>query len=386
MADDSQQRGTRTQAVASPRRRFQFSLKGLLLFTAYLAVLLSIVASIVAWRPHRASAWIEFRVPYHSMLIPPPELVRTVFEVDVRAPILSSEVLAGAASRPEIATLSVFPRQQSRTDWLAEHIEVERVHDSELVTVSLTARDPDDAAKIVNAVVDSYFQSRTWRSPEAMRLRRQLEALEDERERRSAELEELREDVREMAQRVSTDRHLTPFLPECVTGMFTSDDVVESLARHEAERATLEARLAALGPEIEGTVEADVVQPPHEQAAAIQREIDACRTVESWLRRRCREQIEGAVEDDGELLELELARAEVVRAMCVFQIVRTRIMSLRTDGLIQERGTLLQKAAPPAPRVAIPYKTITAISAVWLAVPLLLGALCRAMRRRQVKS
>ena len=386
MAVDSQQRGTRTQAVASPRRRFQFSLKALLLFTAYVAVLLSIVATIVAWRPYRASAWMRFRglkpksSPWLPWLpwLPTGELSYIEFDADVRVPILSSEVLAGAASRPEIAKLSVFPRQQSRTDWLAEHIEVERVGESELVTVSLAARDPDDAAKIVNAVVESYFEWSHGR--EAMRCRRQLEPLERERERRLVELERLQEDLREMACRVSTDRDSGRFLPESATGVLTTYDV----ARHEAARVILEAWLAALGPEMEGEVEADVVPPLHEQVAVIQREIDACRTAESTLRRRFREQIEGAAKDDGELLELELARAELARVECVLQIVCLRITSLRTEDWSPKPVEWLREAAPPD--AALPYKKIMAISAVWLAVPLLLAALWRAMRRRQVKS
>ena len=206
MADDSQQRGTRTQAAASPRRRFQFSIKALLLFTAYVAVLLSILVTLVSLRAHRATAWIRCASPARGQPVPP-DRNEAVFETEVRAPILRSEVLAGAAGRPEIAKLSVFPRHQSRTDWLAVHIEVEWVGGSELVAVSLTARDPDDAAKIVNAVVDSYFEWRTERSPEAARFRRQLQALEEERERRAVELRRVAEDVGKHAAVVEVPAH-----------------------------------------------------------------------------------------------------------------------------------------------------------------------------------
>lgn len=378
-AAGSPPRGISPRKDPRPRGRFQFSLRGLLLFTAYVGVLLSILVPMIARRPCRATAVVQVGFPYRATSL---DLARTMFEQSVKGPILNSEVLAGAAARPEIARLSVFPRQQSPTDWLAEHIEVRRVGDSQLVEVSLTARDPDDAAKIVNAVVESCLQSHESR--DARMVRHVREALEEERQRRAVEWEGRREDVRKLAGRVS-DRDSGQFLPESDAGVPTLADLLERLAWHEVERTILEAYLAALRAEMEGEVEADVGESLHQEAAAIQREIDACRTAESTLRRRCRERIEDAAEDEGALLGLELARAELARVQCVHDLVCSEIIRSRFRtgvGPIVVR----QPATRPAPRVPIPYKTIVAISAVWLSLPLLGAGLWRVMRQRRFRS
>ncbi|HUT88617.1 MAG TPA: hypothetical protein VMY37_03920 [Thermoguttaceae bacterium] len=387
MAVDSQQRGMPTEAVEGPRRRFQFTIKALLLFTAYIAVQLSILVTLVSSRSYGATAWIRCASPARGQPVPP-DRNEAVFETEVRGPILRSEVLAGAAGRPEMAKLSVFPRHQSRTDWLAEHIEVERVGGSELVAVSLTARDPEDAAKIVNAVVDAYLQWRTERSPEAARFRRQLQALEEERERRAVELRRLAEDVGKLAQRASTDGDSGRVAPERAAGEPPVDDVSERLARQEGERALLEAELAALGAEMEGEVEADAARAPQERIEAIQSRIDAHRAAESALRRERRERIEDWAGGDGELVEWGLARAELARVERVYEIVSNRILLLNTENLAQQRVQLLGKApVPGTASTSIPYTTIVAVIAIWFApLPFLAAGLWRAPRQRRVKS
>ena len=387
MAVDSQQQGMPTEAVAKPRRRFQFTIKALLLFTAYVAVLLSIVATLVSWRSYRATAWIrcESSVPPQSV---PPGPNASVFETEVRRPILSSEVLAGAAGRPEIAKLSLFPRQQSRADWLAEHIEVECVGRSDVVGVSLTARDPDDATKIVNAVVDSYLQWHTERSPEGARLRRQLQAMEEQRERRAVELRRLAEDVRKLAERASTDGDSGRVAPERPAGEPPVDDVSERLARYDGERVVLEAELAALGAEMEGEAEPDVASAPQERIEAIQSQIDVYRAAESALRGQRRKRIEDWAGGDGELVELELARAELARVAHVYEIVSDRILLLNTQNPVQQRVQLLMKAAVPgASATSIPYTTILGAIAIWFVpLPFVAANLWRTTGRRRVKS
>jgi len=388
MAVDSQQRGTRTQAVASPRRRFQFSLKALLLFTAYVAVLLSILVTFVSSRSYRATAWIRCESTAPSQPVPPGPNA-SVFETEVRGPILSSEVLAGAAGRPEIAKLSVFPRQQSRTDWLAEHVEVECVGRSDVVGVSLSARDPKDAAKIVNAVVDSYLQWHTERAPEPTRFRRQLQALKEQRERRAIELRRLREDVRKLAERASTDGDSGRVAPERPAGEPPVDDVPERLARYEGERAVLEAELAALGAEMEGEAEAEVASAPQERIEAIRSQIDIYRVAESALRSQRRKRIEDWAGGDGELVELELARAELARVERVYEIVSDRILLLNTGNPVQQRVQLLMKAAVPgAASTSIPYTTtILAVIAIWFVpLPFAAARLWRTTGRSRVKS
>ena len=55
MAAHAQQPGMPTEAVAQPRRRFQFTIKALLVFTAYVAVLLSILVTFLSLRLYSAT-------------------------------------------------------------------------------------------------------------------------------------------------------------------------------------------------------------------------------------------------------------------------------------------------------------------------------------------
>jgi len=374
MAVDSQQPGMPTQPVARPRRRFQFTIKALLLFTAYVAVLLSILMTLVTKRSYRATAWIRFEAPGHALIPPAPDLLRRRFETEVRRPMLSSDVLTAAAGRPEIAKLSVFLRRQSRADWLAEHVEVEQVGASQLAVVALAARDPEDATKIVNAVVDSYFEWYDERSPEAARFRRQLQSLEQERERRAAELRRLAEDVDKLAQRASAGADSDRSPPQRPAAEPPLGDVTDRLAQAESDRAFLEAELAALTADLEvheqADAQTDAAPAARERVEVIEAQLDVFRAGEAALHRRLRKRIEDCAGGGNDLVERELATAKLACAQRVYEIVSDRLLLLKTQGPAQQRVQLLRKAVVPRAAVkSISYKTILLFIVLYL-VPL----------------
>jgi len=393
MAVDAQQPGMPTAAVARPRRRFQFTIKALLLFTAYVAVLLSILMTLLTKRSYRATAWIRFEAPGHALIPPGPDLLRRRFETEVRGPMLSSEVLADAAGRPEIAKLSVFLRRQSRADWLAEHVEVERVGASQLAMVAVAARDPEDAATIVNAVVDSYFEWRDERSPEAARFRRQLQALEAERARRADALRRLAEDADKLAQRASTDGDSDRSPPERPAGEPRLGDVTDRLAQAESDRAFLEAELAALTADLDeegqADAQADAAPAARERVEAIEAQLDVFRAGEAALRRDLRRRIEDWAQGDGDLADRALARAELARAKRGYEIVSDRLLLLNAQGPRVKRVQWLQKAAVPAAatRSMPSYVTIMAVILLWLVpLPFIAARFFRTTGRHAAKS
>lgn len=111
--------------------------------------------------------------------------------------IRSPMVIAPVISQPEIAGVPEIEEQDSPVEWLGRQIQVKPVGQSELFRISFASPDPENSARIVNAVVNAYFNLRS--QDDAERVQRVIELLDEERERRSSEVARLRENVREMA-------------------------------------------------------------------------------------------------------------------------------------------------------------------------------------------
>ena len=73
--------------------------------------------------------------------------------------IISPFVLAAALHKPEgrpISRLPIIRKQDDPVAWLKSHLSVSSPGHSEIIKVSLSADDPEEAADIVTAVVDAY--------------------------------------------------------------------------------------------------------------------------------------------------------------------------------------------------------------------------------------
>ena len=68
-------------------------------------------------------------------------------------------VLAAALRKPEgnpIARLSILKHQEDPVAWLQRNLSVSYPHNGEIMKISLSADDPEDASDIVTAVVEAY--------------------------------------------------------------------------------------------------------------------------------------------------------------------------------------------------------------------------------------
>ncbi len=168
------------------------------------------------------------------------------------SPLVLGPALAQELDEPDPETgakkvggLPEVTEQDAPIEWLQEEIAVAAVGGSELFTVSFTGRHPEHSAHIVNAVVGSYFDLRA--QEDAERTQRVIELLEQERERRAAEVERLREIVRELSKQATGK---DPFRPLSNSAIDTAEQPLDELRSRSTEtrmqREILRAEISAI--------------------------------------------------------------------------------------------------------------------------------------------
>src|SRR5690606_10324560 len=114
----------------------------------------------------------------------------------IRSPL----VLGPALSNPEVASLPQLQQQKDPVGWLARNLRVANVGDSEIFEVSFDSPDGQGAARLVNAIMESYLAVRN--EHDSARNERMLELLEQEKRVRAQEVSRLRENVRELSKQI----------------------------------------------------------------------------------------------------------------------------------------------------------------------------------------
>ena len=235
---------------------------------------------------YNAEAWlrIESRVPFIAFAERGDS--RAFVQTQVQM-IKSPLVLGPVLSQPEIASLPELQEEESPIEWLQKETQVKSVGASELFTVSFAGPDPANSAKIVNAVVTSYFDLRA--QEDAERTQKVIELLEDERERRAAQVERLRANVRELEkQATGTD----PFAPKAEQALTTVEHPLQELKRQltttQMERVVLKARIDA-SEGIVGDQQVEVAEAVVERGVAEHSQVQALALALSAKRARLRE-------------------------------------------------------------------------------------------------
>ena len=167
LSDSAPQNDAPEQAVprevpktCSPRRRRRWTcglLAGLLLGTfAAVAILL------VCQPQYAATANIQIRPERPQFLFfansPPPR--GGDYEKFVNTHIVlmrSPNVIDRALENPDVTRLPIVIRQRDKREWLTQNLRINRVQRSETVRISIKTNSAEASEKIVNAVVDAYF-------------------------------------------------------------------------------------------------------------------------------------------------------------------------------------------------------------------------------------
>jgi len=216
-------------------------------------LLLAFLAAAAVWisfvKMYQADAWLRIQgsPPYVAFPSRGDSRVFVKNQIEImRSPL----VLEPVVNQPEIATLAkqgvLQEGERLTTGWLAKRIAVKSVGGSDFYLVSFAGPNPESAAKIVNAVVDSYLDFR--RQEETARTQNVIELLEEERERRAHDVDALREKFRGLAKQATGKDPYRPYpSPEGTVGIVAHpfSDLQNRLVTAEFERAMLEAQIGA---------------------------------------------------------------------------------------------------------------------------------------------
>lgn len=166
--------------------------------------------------------------------------VRTQLQL-IRSPVVVEPLL----ERPEIASIPEIKAMSNPVAALGKAISVESENDSELYRISYSASSPQDAANVVNAVLQEYTKS--YDKDGEQRRTTIIENLTDVAKTRKLELTHLRENVQKLASQLSG---------EAVTGLNGGvaaaidasplGEYLTKLSSSEVDRAVLEATLQAM--------------------------------------------------------------------------------------------------------------------------------------------
>lgn len=206
---------------------------------------IGVAAVYLSFRPmYEAAAYlrIEQRAPFIAFDIKSEgqsnAFVQTQVEL-IRSPIVLGPVIGD----PQIAGIAELDCQEDKIRWLAAQLKVKPIGQSELFTISFACSEPAAAARVVNAVVKTYFKLRD--EDESQRGQRVIDVLRQEQERKANEVSRLRENVREMAKQVTGKDPFASVTEQKPAQAGPLADLQNRLIAAEVEEQVLTARVKA---------------------------------------------------------------------------------------------------------------------------------------------
>lgn len=161
-------------------------------------VLAAAGAGVVWWQfqpVYQAQAWLRIEDQRPYIAFPSKGSSRRFVNTQV-ALIRSPLVIEPALSKLDLSGMPELSQKRDKVEWLGENINVKSVGNSEFFVVSYESPSRQNAAEVVNAVIDAFQVARG--SAEAERAQKVVELLDAEQRRRESHVSELRERVRNM--------------------------------------------------------------------------------------------------------------------------------------------------------------------------------------------
>jgi succinoglycan biosynthesis transport protein ExoP len=172
--------------------------------------------------------------------------------------VTSPFVLTSAMRRPDVTGLATFASVEDPVRWLSDNLKVSTPMESELLQIRLRAEDPEDAAKIVNAVTSAYLSDVVDKERSERLARRDV--LERKYKENMAEIRSRRETFNNLARQlgtkdsaeVSTQRML---LLDHVSGLRAELNTLER------DMGTIDAELAVINAQANGDFDGQIDVP-----------------------------------------------------------------------------------------------------------------------------
>ncbi len=201
--------------------------------------------------------------------------VRTQVQL-LKSPIVLDRVLAD----PEIARLPELREQLSPLDWLAEKIQVESLHNSELFQIVFQGPDPRNSAALVNAVLESYL--RVQSDAAASQTQHIVDLLDKEMDRRQRELERLKNSVRAL-HKLATGHEPGLMVSGSESALVQVNplaDLENRILESETRRGELETRLKAFREQMQGSEQS---VPEDEIEEVLENDLESHRLTEALV-------------------------------------------------------------------------------------------------------
>ncbi|MBN1854027.1 MAG: polysaccharide biosynthesis tyrosine autokinase [Pirellulales bacterium] len=211
---------------------------------------------------YKASGWItiESTAPYIAFSSGGTDnsgrFIQTQIEL-LRSPI----VLGNVISRPEISAIDELKKQSDPINCLMEKLSIAQVNQSDLYQVHYTSPSPMTARTVVNAVIAEYLDFQTDES--YSRTQRVIDLLDEEHNRRSLELERLRNRILELAKNITGK---DPFGHGAVTDVERSNSPAAMLAQNLVQ---LDVEQEISKAEIQAEYESQVMMPSQSESSGL---------------------------------------------------------------------------------------------------------------------
>jgi succinoglycan biosynthesis transport protein ExoP len=413
---------------------------------------------------YQAEAWVKIEESKPMLAFQnadSPRFINTQIEL-IRSPMVLDPVI----SQPEIAKLPELNDQISPVKWLSERISVRSIGGSELYKIVYESPNVSNSAAICNAILDSYLKVQADFSD--TQSQRTVELLDQELQRRSAELERMQLSLKELTRRVTgkdpglaasakdkvhllkmdnpfnllndrlatteverqvmeaeqkaikehLEQQLVPITPAMISeAVENAPEVVQLKAEVAAfKERTLDAktvsglgdnhptvkqyktllertekRLAEAREKLVGIVGEQIKANSRiEQQASVVRlqgQVSTQKALEDLLREKLKKQKEEMEVLGDHSLELEFARAELMREEVIYERIAERTAALRTEMRAPGRVMPLKRAVSGEVRLSKdPMTRILLVSIVGLLVPFALAVIWERRVRRVASS
>ncbi|HEY4309128.1 MAG TPA: polysaccharide biosynthesis tyrosine autokinase [Pirellulales bacterium] len=237
---------------------------------APVALILGGAGAVVSWMAFKpkfeAEAWIriEDRRPYVAF---PSQEESKRFEKTQVETIRSPIVLSKCFSQPDIAQLPELKAELDPVKWAAKKLSIVGVADSELFRIKFQGPNPTNAAKICNAIVDTYLNHHLGEA--TLEAQKMIETLNRLKADRVHELERMQERVRTLTKQV-TGKDIGVVLHSKQEKPVVSPlaSLETRLSDVEVERQVIEVQLEAAQQSLEREEEIAVPETTLEQVVA----------------------------------------------------------------------------------------------------------------------
>ncbi|MDR2761300.1 MAG: hypothetical protein LBB88_01710 [Planctomycetaceae bacterium] len=165
--------------------------------------------------------------------------VQTQFAL-IRSPVIIKKAL----ENPKIAQLACITKEKDRVDWLTKQLTLQRLAKSEYFTISVSAEAAEDAANIVNSVVDAFLNvyiTNTKKSNSEL-----IRQLTEEITRQSTTANDLEREIRGKMKSAAAKNAVTG-TSDSLPGLYSPGESLQrEIYMHESQLVSIQAELQML--------------------------------------------------------------------------------------------------------------------------------------------